>query len=223
MDASAITAFLSGDAPELLARFADDVIVSEVSLKTLEWLLIRSGGKRLEVCADLKRLGLEGVVFGERQLEGGQRRPDCRARSRVRGCGGGIVGSRHEDDADDRQSSLAWGSIIRSRGAVRRFESSRYSRQTRLDSSLEFRCRVNRWGGSILKLELDFDATVELSILNALEALTDPFRSSDDVDLQLATQHLRRLRDAMRPRRSQLEAIASTTLNKNDYLLRERN
>ena len=70
MDASAITAFLSGDAPELLARFADDVIVSEVSLKTLEWLLIRSGGKRLEVCADLKRLGLEGVVFGERQLEG---------------------------------------------------------------------------------------------------------------------------------------------------------
>ena len=70
MDASAITAFLSGDAPELLARFEDDVIVSEVSLKTLEWLLIRSGGKRLEVCADLKRLGLEGVVFGERQLEG---------------------------------------------------------------------------------------------------------------------------------------------------------
>ena len=96
MDASAITAFLSGDAPELLARFADDVIVSEVSLKTLEWLLIRSGVKRLEVCADLKRLGLEGVVFGERQLEGGQRRPDCRARSRVRGCGGGIVGSRHK-------------------------------------------------------------------------------------------------------------------------------
>ena len=70
MDASAIMAFLSGDAPGLLARFEDDVIVSEVSLKTLEWLLIRSGGKRLEVCADLKRLGLEGVVFGERQLEG---------------------------------------------------------------------------------------------------------------------------------------------------------
>ena len=70
MDASAITAFLNGDAPELLARFEDDVIASEVSLKTLEWLLIRSGGKRLEVCADLKRLGLEGVTFGERQLEG---------------------------------------------------------------------------------------------------------------------------------------------------------
>ena len=78
-------------------------------------------------------------------------------------------------------------------------------------------------GGSILKLELDFDASAQLSILDALEALTDPFRSSDDVDLQLATQHLRRLRDALRPRRFQLEAIASTTLNQNDYLLRERN
>jgi len=69
MDASAIMSFLSGDAPELLARFEDDVIVSEVSLKTLEWLLIRSGGKRLGVLADLARLGLEDVVFGERQLE----------------------------------------------------------------------------------------------------------------------------------------------------------
>ena len=69
MDASAILAFLSGDAPELLARFEDGVIVSEVSLKTLEWLLVRSGGKRLEVLADLAHLGLEGVVFGERQLE----------------------------------------------------------------------------------------------------------------------------------------------------------
>ena len=70
MDASAIMAFLNGDAPELLSRFEHDVIVSEVSLKTLEWLLIRSGGKRLEILADLKRLGLDGVVFGERQLEG---------------------------------------------------------------------------------------------------------------------------------------------------------
>ena len=70
-----------------------------------------------------------------------------------------------------------------------------------------------------MKLELDFDASAQLLILDALEALTDPFRSSDDVDLQLATQHLRRLRDAMRPRRSQLEAIASTTLNQNDFLL----
>ena len=74
-------------------------------------------------------------------------------------------------------------------------------------------------GGSILKLELDFDASAQLSILNALEALTDPFRSPDDVDLQLATHHLRQLRDAMRPRRNQLEAIASTTLNQNDFLL----
>ena len=73
--------------------------------------------------------------------------------------------------------------------------------------------------GESVKLEFDFDASAQLSILNALEALTDPFRSPDDVDLQLATQHLRQLRDAMRPRRSQLEAIASTTLNQNDFLL----
>jgi PIN domain nuclease of toxin-antitoxin system len=69
MDSSAILAFLNGDAPDLLARFEDDVIISEVTLKTLEWSLIRSGGKRLEILSDLKRLGLDGVVFGERQLE----------------------------------------------------------------------------------------------------------------------------------------------------------
>ena len=74
-----------------------------------------------------------------------------------------------------------------------------------------------------MKLELDFDASAQLSILDALEALTDPFRSPDDVDLQLATHHLQQLRDAMRPKRSQLEAIASTTLNQIDFLLRERN
>ena len=74
-----------------------------------------------------------------------------------------------------------------------------------------------------MKLELDFDASAQLSILDALEALTDPFRSPDDVDLQLATHHLQQLRDAMRPKRSQVEAIASTTLNQIDFLLRERN
>ena len=74
-----------------------------------------------------------------------------------------------------------------------------------------------------MKLELDFDASAQLSILNALEALTDPFLSPEDVDLQLATHHLRRLRDAMRPSRNQLEAIASMTLNQSDFLLHERN
>ena len=72
-----------------------------------------------------------------------------------------------------------------------------------------------------MKLDFDFDAGAQLSILDALEALTDPFRSPEDVDLQLATQHLRRLRDALRPRRSQLEAIALTTLNQNDFLVSE--
>jgi hypothetical protein len=70
MDASAIQAFLNGDAPELLARFEDGVTVSEVTLHTLEWHLIRTGGKRLEVRGDLERLGLDAVAFTERQLEG---------------------------------------------------------------------------------------------------------------------------------------------------------
>ena len=74
-----------------------------------------------------------------------------------------------------------------------------------------------------MKLELDFDASAQLSILDALEALTDPFRSPDDVDLQLATHHLQQLRDAIRPKRSELEAISLMTLNQIDFLLRERN
>lgn len=68
MDAAAILAFLNGGAPEMLTVFADGVIVSEVTLKTLEWNLVRAGVKRLEVIRDLSRLGLEDVTFSERQL-----------------------------------------------------------------------------------------------------------------------------------------------------------
>jgi PIN domain nuclease of toxin-antitoxin system len=66
LDASAVIAFLKGEAPELLAKFAHGVLVSEVTLKTLEWKLTRAGVKRKEVQADLKRLNLEVIEFNER-------------------------------------------------------------------------------------------------------------------------------------------------------------
>jgi hypothetical protein len=70
MDSTAILSFLNGDAPELLPLFESGALVSSVTLFQLEWTLIRSGGKRLEVRADLARLGLDVVDFSERHLEG---------------------------------------------------------------------------------------------------------------------------------------------------------
>ena len=69
MDTSAIRAFLNGQAPELLEHFESGVIVSDVTLKTLEWDLIRSGGKRAQVRNDLLSLGLDMIDFCERHLE----------------------------------------------------------------------------------------------------------------------------------------------------------
>jgi hypothetical protein len=69
MDSTAILSFLNGDASELLPLFESGVLVSSVTLSQLEWTLIRSGGKRLEVRADLSRLGLDAVEFSERHLE----------------------------------------------------------------------------------------------------------------------------------------------------------
>ena len=69
-----------------------------------------------------------------------------------------------------------------------------------------------------MKLELEFAPMVELSILDALEAVTDPYRAPEDVDLKLATQHLRILRDALRPRRLQIEQLAATTWSQSDAL-----
>lgn len=73
-----------------------------------------------------------------------------------------------------------------------------------------------------MKLDLDLEASVELSILNALEALTDQFRSPEDVDLQLATHYLRQFRDASQPWQSQLASTPSMTLNQSDFTLRNR-
>lgn len=66
LDASAVIAFLKGDAPKLLAQFAQGVLVSEVTIKTLEWKLARAGFKRKDILTDLKKLDLEVVEFNER-------------------------------------------------------------------------------------------------------------------------------------------------------------
>ena len=69
-DASAILAFFQGKAPELLPIFSSgDVVVTDVTIKNVEWALIQAGGKKLEVKADLSKLGLEVVEFNEKLLE----------------------------------------------------------------------------------------------------------------------------------------------------------
>jgi PIN domain nuclease of toxin-antitoxin system len=70
VDASAILAFFHGKAPNLLEHFSKgEVVVNEVTAKTVEWALIQAGGKRLEVQNDLTTLGLEVVEFGEKLAE----------------------------------------------------------------------------------------------------------------------------------------------------------
>ncbi|MEY4529759.1 MAG: hypothetical protein RLZZ156_480 [Deinococcota bacterium] len=69
-DASAILAFFQGKAPELLPVFSSgDVVVSDVTIRNVEWALIQAGGKKLEIKADLAKLGLEVVEFNEKLLE----------------------------------------------------------------------------------------------------------------------------------------------------------
>jgi hypothetical protein len=70
VDALAILAFFHGKAPKLLEHFSKgEVVVTELTAKTVEWALIQAGGKRLEVQNDLNTLRLEVVEFGERLAE----------------------------------------------------------------------------------------------------------------------------------------------------------